>query len=134
LRVQQFAENLKAGRAGKLMVWSLAGSATSPDGFGGLSRLHGPQAGGANFARFKLAAVDAIYNRMNELPDGPERLSLFKEIDKFEAAYMPYKYHTHRIYVDLTQPWVIGYRRPLFWRELWTFMDVDMALRASKLD
>jgi ABC-type transport system substrate-binding protein len=134
LRVQQFAENLKAGRAGKLMVWSLAGSATSPDGFGGLSRLHGPQAGGANFARFKLAAVDAIYNRMNELPDGPERLSLFKEIDKFEAAYMPYKYHTHRIYVDLTQPWVMGYRRPLFWRELWTFMDVDMALRASKLD
>lgn len=134
LRIQQFAENLKAGRAGKLMVWSLAGSATSPDGFGGLSRVHGPQVGGANFARFKHDAVDALYQRMNELPDGPERLGLFKEIDKFEAAYAPYKYHTHRIYVDLTQPWVIGYRRPLFWREQWQFMDVDMALRASKLD
>jgi len=134
LRIQQFAENLKAGRAGKLMVWSLAGSATSPDGFGGLSRVHGPQVGGANFARFKHDAVDALYKRMNELPDGPERLSLFKEIDKFEVAFAPYKYHTHRIYVDLTQPWVVGYRRPLFWREQWQFMDVDMALRASKLD
>ena len=134
LRIQQFAENLKAARAGKLMVWSLAGSATSPDGFGGLSRVHGPQVGGANFARFKLDAVDAIYKRMNELPDGPERLGLFKEIDKFEVAYAPYKYHTHRIYVDLTQPWVSGYRRPLFWREQWQFMDVDMALRAATVN
>jgi ABC-type transport system substrate-binding protein len=134
LRVQQFAENLKAGRAGKLMVWSLASSAASPDGFGGLARVYGPQAGGQNFARFKLPAVDAIYQRMNELPDGPERLGLFNEVVKLVVAYAPYKYHTHRIYVDLTQPWLIGYRRPLFWRELWLFMDVDMAMRAAKLD
>jgi ABC-type transport system substrate-binding protein len=134
LRIQQFAENLKAGRAGKLMVWSLASSANSPDGFGGLARVYGPQSGAQNFARFKLPAVDAIYQRMNELPDGPERLALFNEIVKLVVAYAPYKYHTHRIYVDLTQPWLIGYRRPLFWSEQWQFMDVDMTLRALKLD
>ena len=134
LRIQQFAENLKAGRAGKLMVWTLASSAASPDGFGGLARVYGPQAGSQNFARFKLDAVDAIYQRMNELPDGPERLGLFKEINKFVIAYAPYKYHTHRIYVDLTQPWLIGYRRPLFWLEQWAYMDVDMALRAAALN
>jgi ABC-type transport system substrate-binding protein len=134
LRIQQFAENLKAGRAGKLMVWSLASSANSPDGFGGLARVYGPQSGAQNFARFKLPAVDAIYQRMNELPDGPERLGLFNEVVKLVVAYAPYKYHTHRIYVDLTQPWLIGYRRPLFWSEQWQFMDVDMTLRALKLD
>ncbi len=134
LRIQQFAENLKAGRAGKLMVWSLASSASSPDGFGGLARVYGPQSGSQNFARFKLPAVDAIYQRMNELPDGPERLALFNEVVKLVVAYAPYKYHTHRIYVDLTQPWLIGYRRPLFWQEQWAYMDVDMALRATRLD
>ena len=134
LRIQQFAENLKAGRAGKLMVWSLASSASSPDGFGGLARVYGPQSGAQNFARFKLPAVDAIYQRMNELPDGPERLGLFNEVVKLVVAYAPYKYHTHRIYVDLTQPWLIGYRRPLFWQEQWAYMDVDMALRATKVD
>ncbi|MDP3824060.1 MAG: ABC transporter substrate-binding protein [Burkholderiales bacterium] len=134
MRIQQFAENLKAGRAGKLMVWSLASSASSPDGFGGLARVYGPQSGSQNFARFKLPAVDAIYQRMNELPDGPERLALFNEVVKLVVAYAPYKYHTHRIYVDLTQPWLIGYRRPLFWQEQWAYMDVDMALRATRVD
>ncbi|MEO8059308.1 MAG: ABC transporter substrate-binding protein [Burkholderiales bacterium] len=134
LRIQQFAENLKAGRAGKLMVWSLASSAASPDGFGGLARVYGPQSGAQNFARFKLPAIDAIYQRMNELPDGPERLGLFNEVVKLVVAYAPYKYHTHRIYVDLTQPWLIGYRRPLFWLEQWAYMDVDMALRAARVD
>ena len=134
LRIQQFAENLKAGRAGKLMVWSLASSAASPDGFSGLARVYGPQSGAQNFARFKLPALDAIYQRMNELPDGPERLGLFNEVVKLVVAYAPYKYHTHRIYVDLTQPWLIGYRRPLFWQEQWAYMDVDMALRATRVD
>jgi len=35
--------------------------------------------------------------------------------------------------VDLTQPWLSGYRRPLFWQEQWMFMDVDMAMRAKAL-
>lgn len=126
LRTQQWPENLKSARAGKLMIWSLASTAASPDGFTWFQRLYGPAAGGQNLARFKLDAFDQVYDRMKTLPDGPERLALFTEANKLAVAYMPYKYHTHRIYVDLTQPWLLGYRRPLFWLDQWQYLDVEV--------
>ena len=133
LRIQQWSENLKAAHAGKLMVWALAGSAAGPDGQDGLGRIDSSQFGGSNFARFKVDAVDKLYGQLSVMPDGPERLALFQEINRIVTVYAPYKYISHRIYVDLTQPWLSGYRRPLFWQEQWMFMDVDMALRAKAL-
>ncbi|NUZ04429.1 ABC transporter substrate-binding protein [Piscinibacter koreensis] len=131
LKVQQWPENLKAARAGKLQMWSLASSASSPDGFGTFAFLHGPQAGSGNFARFKLKAVDDLYARADVMPDSPERIELFRELTKYAAAYAPYKFHSHRIYVDLTQPWLLGYRRPLFWLENWMYLDIDTARRGA---
>jgi hypothetical protein len=40
------------------------------------------------------------------------------------VAYMPYKVHVHRMVNDLIQPWVFGYRRPLFWQDWWQYVDV----------
>ncbi len=34
-------------------------------------------------------------------------------------AYVPYRPRVHRISTDLWYPWVMGYRRPLFWQEWW---------------
>ena len=125
MRVQQWPENLKAARAGKLMIWALASSAASPDGMKWFERLYGPSSGGQNISRFKLDAFDRIYRRMMELPDGPERLALRDQAHKLATAYMPYKYRVHRMYADLYQPWVVGYRRPPFWLELWQYLDIE---------
>ena len=133
LRIQQWSENLKAAHAGKLMVWALGGSAAGPDGQDGLGRIDGNQIGGSNFARFKVEAVDKLYAQLSVMPDSPERLAMFKEINRIVTVYAPYKYLSHGIYVDLTQPWLSGYRRPLFWQEQWMYMDVDMAVRAKAL-
>jgi hypothetical protein len=27
----------------------------------------------------------------------------------------------------MVQPWVIGYRRPVFWNEWWQHVDIDLA-------
>ena len=43
---------------------------------------------------------------------------------------MPYKMHVHRVYNDLAQPWITGYRQPLFHNEVWQYVEVDTALRA----
>jgi ABC-type transport system substrate-binding protein len=123
----KFAEQLKAARAGKLQVWSLASSAADPDGQGAFQRFHGPQAGGQNLARFKNAEFDAIYDKMETLPDGPERLELFRRAKTIAVAYAPYKNTVHRISTDMLQPWVIGFRRPLFWQEWWHMVDIDPA-------
>ena len=87
--------------------------------------------GGQNLARFRNARFDEMYTRMQALPDGPERLALFNEALRIMLAYMPYKYHVHRIYTDLAQPWLHGYRRPPYWLRWWDQVDIDPAAQAQ---
>lgn len=128
----QWPEQLRAARAGKLQVWALGSSAASPDGQGALARFYGPQVGSQNLARFRLEAFDRLYEKMDRLPDGPEREALFREAKRLAVAYMPYKFTVHRIANELVQPWLVGYRRPLFWQDWWQWVDIDPARRAAR--
>ncbi|MEW6706392.1 MAG: ABC transporter substrate-binding protein [Pseudomonadota bacterium] len=121
----KWPENLKAARAGKLQMWSVGSSADVPDGQSALARWYGPAAGTQNLARFKSQRFDAIYERMQLLADGPERMKLFHEAKRITVAWMPWKVHVHRILNDLTQPWLVGYRRAPFWQEWWHMVDVE---------
>ena len=124
-RPAKWPENLKAARAGQYQIWRVGGSAAAPDGLPSLARFHGPQLGGQNLARFALPAFDAIYERLEVLPDGPERLALFRQAQLLGIAYAPYKTLVHRIVTDLAQPTLIGYRRPLFWQDWWHMVDIQ---------
>ena len=128
----KWPENLKAMQAGKLMIWGVASQASQPDGQSALQRLYGPSTGGANLARFKWPEFDALYDRMSALPNGPERDGLFLQAKRIAAAYAPYKQHVHRIYTDLAQPWLVGYRRPLFWNRWWQMVDIDLGKRPAE--
>ena len=124
-RPAKWPENMKNARAGNLMMWSIGWSSAQPDGqetFDAGASIH---LGGQNLARFRNKRFDAVYERMQLLPDGPERFALFDEAVRIIVAYMPYKYHVHRIYTDLGQPWLHGYRRPPFWNTWWQFVDID---------
>jgi ABC-type transport system substrate-binding protein len=120
----QWPEQLKAARAGKLQLWSLGSSAAGVDGQGSLARLYGPQAGSQNLARFKNDAFDRIYERMQQIADGPEREELFRQAKLISVAYMPYKTTVHRISTNLVQGGMVGYRRPLFWNGWWHLVDM----------
>jgi ABC-type transport system substrate-binding protein len=125
----QWPEQLKMARAGQLMIWQLAYSASDPDVQTALQILHGPAAGGQNLARFRNDRFDEAYARMQELPDGPERLALLREAQKIITALAPHKYNVHRVITDLTQPWLVGYRRPLYGYRFWQYVDIDAAQR-----
>jgi ABC-type transport system substrate-binding protein len=129
----QWPENLKAARAGKFQLWELGSSAAGPDGRDNLSCLFSEELGGQNLARFKSEAFDKLYRRISEIEDGPEREALYLQAKKIEVAYMPYKAIMHRISTDLTYPWLVGFRRPLFWQEWWHVVDLDVAARAKAL-
>jgi ABC-type transport system substrate-binding protein len=129
--VAKWPEQLKQARAGKLQVWALGGSSSKGDGQDGLMRFDSTQWGGQNMARFKNAEFDAIYKRLSLLPDGPERLELFRQAKMIAAAYMPYKSQVHRISTDLWHPWVIGFRRPLFWNEWYHMVDIDLSKKPA---
>ena len=127
----KWPENLKASRAGKLMMWGVGWSATQPDGDTFLALGYGPNRGQANHARFDLPAFNSLYERQHVMPDGPERLAVMAEAKKLMVAYMPYKVHAHRIGTDLAQPWVQGYQRNLFVRDFWKYVDVDAAAQQA---
>jgi len=123
-QIAQWPEQLKAARAGKFQIWAVGSSAAGTDGQGALARLYGPQAGSQNLARFRQDAFDAIYRRLLALPDGPERLALFRQAQLISLAYLPYKATVHRISTELVQHRLVGYRRPLFWQEWWHTVDI----------
>lgn len=127
--VKKWPEQLKAARAGSLMMWGVGSLADSPDGIGLLRRYHGPQSGGQNLARFKHAEFDALYAKLDLLPDGPERAALFLEAKRIAVAYMPYRAHTHRYQTDLAHAQLLGYRKTLFWQEWWHYADIDDSQR-----
>ncbi|MBA3597783.1 MAG: bicyclomycin resistance protein [Methylibium sp.] len=130
-RTAQWPENLKASRAGKLMIWGVAWGAASPDGSYFLDLMYGPNKGQANHARFDLPAFNALYERQLRLPDGPEREALMDRAELLGVAYMPYKISGHRIATDLMHPWVEGYRRHPFMRDFWRYIDIDNTARRA---
>lgn len=124
-RIAQWPENLKASRAGKLMMWGLSWSADIPDAETFLDIGYGFNKGQSNHSRFDLPAYNALYVRQQHLPDGPERQQLIRQMQRLMVAYMPLKGHVHRVYTDMTQPWVIGAQRNLFLRDFWQYVDID---------
>jgi ABC-type transport system substrate-binding protein len=129
--IKQWPEHLKASRAGKLMMWGV-GWTGGPDCEAFLALGYGPNKGQGNHARFDLPAYNDIFERQRVLTDGPERAALIDEAKRLMVAYMPYKVHVHRIWTDLSQPWVTGYHRNVFVREFWKYVDVDMDERARR--
>jgi ABC-type transport system substrate-binding protein len=127
----KWPEHLKAARAGKLMMWGLGYAAANPDGAGALALGHGPAKGEGNLSRFENAQFDKLYEKQQLMPDGPERLAVMQQAVKIMVAYMPYKYTTHRILTDMTQPWLLGYRRHPVDMGFWKYVDIDLSKAAK---
>ncbi len=123
----QWGSQLKQAQAGKLMMWTLGSSASTPDGQDALTSAYGPLKGSDNFSNFDLPAFNQLFERMTALPDGPERLALFAQARRLLAAWMPIKAHTHRIRLAAIQPWLIGYRDHPFLRDFGRYVDIDAA-------
>ena len=121
----QWPEQYKAARAGKLMMWSVSGRAGAPDGIEGLMRYDGAAAGGMNLSRFDLPQMNEAIARLLALPDGPEREAVFELAKRLTVAWMPYKLRTHLAATSLSQPWLVGYRRPLFWNNWFESVDIE---------
>ena len=88
---------------------------------------------GQTVAALDLCSGISVNLKQNHLPDGPERLQAMAEANKLLIAYMPYKVSAHRVATDLTQPWVVGYRRNPFVREFWKYLDIDATAQQKAL-
>ena len=124
-KVGSWQENIKASRAGKLMMWSTGWSGALPDGGYFLDVMYGGNKGQANHARFNLPAYNALYEQQRSLPDGPERDAITQQALRLSLAYMPIKARGHNIVTWLTHSRVQGYMPHPFLRDFWRYVDVD---------
>ena len=126
-RTGSWQENIKASRAGQLMMWVTGWSAALPDGGYFLDVLYGPNKGQANHARFDLPELNRIVERQRALPDGPERDALIREALRLSVAYMPIK---AQVWGQANTVWhrnVSGFVAHPFLRDFWRYLDVEPA-------
>ena len=128
---QKWPDLLKAGRLGKLQMFTLGNIATTTNGYGYFGLLWGKQAGFSNIARFSLPEFDRLYEQGLPLPDGPERLKLMRRMSDLVAAYAPWKFGVYRYENIVVHPWVLGYKHSVFNAHHWKFYDIDPVRRAA---
>jgi ABC-type transport system substrate-binding protein len=131
-RIAQWPELVKQSMAGQLMIWGYAWQVGQPDSGQIFGMAYGPNRESINDARFDLPAFNRLFEQQRVMPDGPERLAVLREATRLMVAYMPYLLHMHRVYVDLAQPWVMGWRRHPFTSRKWSWIDIDVELRAAR--
>jgi len=69
--------------------------------------------------------MDQLYERLGALPDGTERLALMLQAQRLAIAWMSYKYTSMRIETHVSQPHLIGYRKPIFRNGWFHLVDLD---------
>jgi ABC-type transport system substrate-binding protein len=130
-RKEKWPDLLKASKAGKLQMWGLGWSATTPDADAFFVMLYGPNGGQANHSRFDVPEFNKLYEQSKRLPHGPERDAIYREMNRIFLVYAPWRLGTHRIYTDLWHPWMVGFKRHPVMRGWWKFVDIDPVRLAS---
>jgi len=124
--VSKFADNLKAAKACKLMMWGQAWTADYPDGDNFMQLLYGPNTGQSNNGCYKSKAFDALYEKMLTLPtSAPERNRLFLEMTRQMEVDGAWSLHVSRERNQLIWPWVKGYKKHPVLNAEFVYMDVE---------
>ncbi|SUX55492.1 ABC transporter substrate-binding protein [Chromobacterium vaccinii] len=127
-KVAKWNENLKSAYAHKLQMWSLGGTASMPDGDDSMVELWSKSIeSGGNLVAFNRPAFDRAFEESRLLPNGPEREAKFEQMNRIVAAYQPVILGVTRMYNELTQPYVIGFKRHPIYSigGFWRYVDVN---------
>ncbi|WP_052262919.1 ABC transporter substrate-binding protein [Chromobacterium violaceum] len=127
-KVAKWNENLKSAYAHKLQMWSLGGTASMPDGDDSMVELWSKSIeSGGNLVAFNRPEFDRAFEESRLLPNGPEREAKFEQMNRIVAAYQPVILGVTRMYNELTQPYVVGFKRHPIYSigGFWRYVDVN---------
>jgi oligopeptide transport system substrate-binding protein len=127
-KIAKWPDHNKAAKAGKLQMWQLAWSADYPDAENFLQNLYGKNEE-LNYARFRNAKFDALYEQARKLPPSDERNKIYGEMKRIIAVYVPWMPQTHRLRNEVWQPWLIGYKKHPIYNQVWMYLDIDESKR-----
>ncbi len=126
---QKWPDLIEMSRTGKLQMWGWSWIAGGPGGDGFVSLLVSRNINAINDMKFKLAEYDRLYDERAKLPLGPERNRVYRALSELAAANSVLDFGIHTYANDVSQPWLLGYKRHPFWRTPWKYVDIDEKAR-----
>ena len=127
-----FSDNIKAAEACQLAMWGVSWVADYPDGEDFMQLSYGPNTHQSNSACYQSAAYDALYVKIKNMPDSPERNRLFLLMTRQLEVDGAWKLGVSRYRNVLVYPQVKGYRYHPILVNAWEYMDVDPSLRKAQ--
>ena len=114
-------------RAGKLQMWPVGWITTYGEGDAFMQLMYGPNSGQSNLGRFVNAEYDELYRASKLVRDGPERNAIYRKMATILAAYTPWDIGVYRYTNTLVRPWMMGYKRHVYYEHPWKYLDIDTA-------
>ena len=128
---QKWPDLIEMSRSGKLQMWGWSWIAGGPGGDGFVSLLVSRNIDAINDMKFNLPEYDRLYDDSAKLPSGPARDRIYRALSELAAANSVLDFGIHTYTNDVSQPWLLGYKRHPFWRTPWKYVDVDEAMRSG---
>ncbi|MEO8738357.1 MAG: ABC transporter substrate-binding protein [Casimicrobiaceae bacterium] len=128
-RKAAFADNVKAAEACQLAMWGSSWGADYPDGENFMQLFYGPNTHQSNHACYESKAFDAMYEKVTNLPDSPERNRLFLMMSRQLEVDGVLKMGVSRYRNVLVHPQVQGYRYHPMLTAAWQYVDIDPSAR-----
>jgi ABC-type transport system substrate-binding protein len=125
IKGDKHGEIIKASRLGKVMMAEANWLADFPDGQNFYQLLYSANIGRMNYARFKLAEYDSLYEQTLAMTDSPRRTAIYKQLNQLIHAYSPWALRKHPLSADIRQPWLLNYKRHPVEFTNWRYLDID---------
>jgi oligopeptide transport system substrate-binding protein len=127
IRKDKFPELLKQAKACQVSSWGAAWIAAIPDADYFVQLLYGKNIGERNYACFANEQWDALYEKTRELPDGPARNALYRDMHRLMEVNAAWLLGTTRYRNQLYQPQVLGYKKHPVLHADFMYLDLERA-------
>jgi oligopeptide transport system substrate-binding protein len=121
----KFPELLKLEKQCKLQMRTASWIADYPDADNFMQLLYGPNSYQSNNGCAVIPEYDSRYKLTQQLPAGPERDKLYREMARIAEVYAPWRLDISRYRNMLVQPRVLGYKKHPVLPVEWQYIDVD---------
>jgi ABC-type transport system substrate-binding protein len=127
--VTPFQDAIKELENGEYQLY-FGGFGGSPSGWPELLQLYGKQTQQINVSRFKFAAYDRAAEQFLRSATEAEQIAAARSMTEIAQTYMPELPLIFRQENNFVQPWLLGFRPPVF-ATYWKYLDIDLARRQA---
>ena len=128
--VKQLPDLRQQAMAGQVQSFTYGWLADYPDAEDFLQLFWSKSIGAGNYAMFRDAEFDRLYERVKSMPDTPERTELYRRMVHIVWVYAPWRVNSLIRGSVLIQPWLLGYKKHPFEVEQFRYLDIDLERKA----